>query len=251
MAVVDLVHGQVVGHDDPPEPPFPAQHVRQEPSVRGAGRPVHRVVGGHDAQRARLLDGRPEGRKTHLPQHSFGQFDGGAVPASVAHEVGGEMLEGAGDALALHPFHVGHGLAGDEVRIFAVGFLRASATNVARDVDRGGEDLAHTSRPRFAPDHDSHASHQAWIPHRGEAGGLRERGGTDGGETVQGFVMDEDGDPEPGVLLHEPLNGVDDPGGVAGFQVVHQACESADAVFADESLRFGRGETSLPVEKDL
>ncbi len=93
VEIGELRDGEPVGDDHSVEPPFPAQHIVQQPVI-GVGRnAVHLVVRRHHAARACLLDDDFKGVEKHVPQRAFSVGRGADVRPRLGLAMPGHMLE--------------------------------------------------------------------------------------------------------------------------------------------------------------
>ena len=136
-------HGPAVGGYIALELPLVAQNVHQQGVVAAAGLSVHTVVGTHHAMHTGLAHEVAEGGQIGVPQvvECRTRIEGMAQTLGTA--VHGKVL-GAGHSLqvmrvvALQAAHHGHAHLACQIGVLAVGFLSASPTRVAEDVDVGG-----------------------------------------------------------------------------------------------------------------
>jgi hypothetical protein len=211
--VVDRV---AVGDDEPLEAPIAAQGLVQQ-QRRGACREaVDGVVCAHHRPRStldhRLTEGWQVGGLQVLRRH----VDVEPVAAGLGPGMDREVL-GRGDGAgvfgirSLDPAHEGCGQRPGQVRVLAIGLLPSAPAGVTIDVDvrrPQGQALiaawiAVADGIELGPGFDRHCladpAHQALVPRRGQADGLREhRGRAVAGQAVQALVPPlVAADPEP------------------------------------------------------
>src|SRR3546814_10209630 len=112
-------------------------------------------------------------------------------------------MAGAGLCLPpppLQPLHRRNAEFADEAGVLAERLLDAAPARVARDVDDGRESEVHAACAHLARDQRVDVADEIGIPGRGEPDGLREGGRVLRRETVERFLVKEDGDAEAGVL---------------------------------------------------
>ena len=141
---------------------------------------VEEVVGGHDGPDVGFLDGGFKGGEVDFVEGALVDVGVDAVALELL-VVGGEVLEGGEDALALDAADVGVAEAGGEPGILAVPLKIAAPDGDAVDVDGGAEDHVAAVGAGFRTDGCALLLDEIGIPggSHGDAGG--EGGGEDWG----------------------------------------------------------------------
>ena len=138
-----------------------------------------------------------------------------AVGAGFGLAVRGEVLQRGNDVLLV--FESGISLktlnrrdshAGDQVRIFSVGFLDAAPAGFAGDVHHRRQCLVRAADARFLGRHLEKPADQFGIECGAQADRLGKAGAVDGRVTVQAFFVKNHGDSEAAVFDEKFLDGV-------------------------------------------
>ena len=142
VALGDIDDRSAVGDDEALELPGVAEMLLQEHGVIAGRLAIDGVVGAHHRLDVSLHHGRSEGRQVCLFEIARGNVDVEGVALRFGTGVNGEVLAG-GDRLwmvcvvTLHAFDKSDAHATRQERIFAVSFLSAAPTWIAKDVDVG------------------------------------------------------------------------------------------------------------------
>jgi hypothetical protein len=160
------------------------------------------------------------------------------------------MFEGGEDVafvaefgVALEAANGGDAEAGDEVRIFAIGFFDATPAGFTGHVNDGSEGVMRAAETSFERGHSKETFDEVGVEGGAERDGLGEAGAIGSGVAVQAFFVEHDGNAEAAVLKEEFLNGVGELGHGAGFFAASGIAGAADltetAAIAKGFLRFG------------
>ena len=171
-----VMDGAPVGHHQTLEAPLAFEDVHQQFVVFGAIGAVELVVRAHHRPRPRLFHCRLEGRQVKLAQRAL--VDPGVdTEAFALLVVGGEVLQGGADALALHAVDVaGCQLAG-QIGVFGKILKIAPAEGRALHVYPGAEHHIDPQGNGFFRQRLPQLAHQLHIPGGGQTGGRGEAGG--------------------------------------------------------------------------
>ena len=140
VAQIDVVDGTAIGDDETGKLPFVAQDVLDQQVASTRRLSIDAVVGAHERIRARFTNAGLEVREVRLAEVTFAHDRIECVALGFGSAVDGEVFHG-GDRLevlrmvALKPADELNRQPACEERIFAEGFLAASPTRVAEDVD--------------------------------------------------------------------------------------------------------------------
>ena len=110
--------------------------------------------------------------------------------------------------IALEAAHGGATELGDQIGIFAVGFLDAAPARIARDIDHGRQGLVRAADACFVSGHREQLLDESGIEGRAQADGLGEAGAILGRVAVQAFLVKHHRDAEAAVFEEELLDGV-------------------------------------------
>ena len=245
--IAQLPDGVIVGDDEAAKPPLLAQDVAQQPAAGMRGNTVDLVVRSHDTNGAAPVERFPERKQKRLAQQPLGDIRRSAVDSRLRLSMGGKMFQRGDDArfvakrgVALEAAHGGDAHARYEVRILAVSFFDAAPARIAGHVHHGGEGLVRAAQPGFERGHRKQIFDQRGVEACAERDGLRETGGAGRGLAVQALLVKHDGDPQPGVLQEEALNGVGEFRGFASPQSaagIRGAADLAQPATVAKSLR--------------
>ena len=201
---------EVVRHDDAIEGELVAQQAGQDLGRAGAGQPVDRAVGVHDARETGIADRGRERLGEHLAQLARAELHGRVVHPAFGQAVGEEVLaradDAAGERVGLEAAHVRRPEDAREVRILAVGLLDAAPARIARHVEHRRERLARAGGEHLLADHARDGLDERGIPRGREADRLRKHGGVAGAEAADGFLVDDRRNAEPCVLHEHALD---------------------------------------------
>ncbi len=180
--------GEVVGHDDPVEPPLPAQQVGEQRLVGGTGDAVDVGVAVHHRADA-LAHGHLERRQDHVGELTRTHRHRGVVAPGAGGGVPGEVLQRRVDTRRLQAADVGGRQDRHQVRVLAEGLLDAAPAVVTDDVEHRGQALVDADRVHVRADRDGHPLHQVRVERgrprqRGRVGGRAE-----GGEAGQALLV--------------------------------------------------------------
>src|SRR5690606_32050010 len=137
--------------------------------------------------------------------------------------VADEVLEGGVDTGRLETADVGRADGADEVRVLPDRLLHPPPAGVADDVEHRGQALVDPELAHRVTDRPGGLLDERGVEGRPPGQRGREGGGLPGGEPGEALLVDERGDPEPGLALEPalllpqpagPLRRVDRPGAV-------------------------------------
>ena len=184
-----------------------------------AGNAVDLVVGRHDSPRTRLTD-RLCGGQVNLPQLSGPDSGGAGVQAAGGFPLRAEMLGHHRHALALNAPDDGPGKAGRMEGILAVAFLTAAPAGIPQDVQRGDQREIHAQLPKLPPAHLPCLVKQLRLKGRPRRQIHRQQIAVQRLMAVRALAADQHGNPEAGMLHHEPLRQIIGADGVLSVQAV-------------------------------
>src|SRR5579863_3766082 len=179
MDAYQLHDAEVVGHYDAIETPFMAENIGQEMAVAVVRNAVQFVVGGHHRLHVGLCDRVIERPQEIFLNDAFGIIARSDVGAALRLSVDSEMLCGSEDvglievwAVALEPADGCDTDASDEVRVFAVGFFRATPSRITSQIENWSEAAIGASRTCLGGGGGQDFRHQSRVPGRGQSDGL-------------------------------------------------------------------------------
>ena len=175
----------------------------------GHQRAVHRVVGGHHHERARLPDAGLERHQVQLTQHRLGdpRVIGPALGLRVVAHV---VLHRRADPGRLQPGHVAGGDPGGQHRVLGEALESPAAERGAHQVDRRGQQHVDALAPRLGAEGGSELADELAVPGGAEGGGAGQAGrgvpvilgdAADSGRPVR---HDDRPEPEGGVAVGAP-----------------------------------------------
>ena len=196
---------------------------------------VHFVVGRHHADGAAFLQGFLEREQKSLAQHAHGDIGRGAIHAGFRLAVTDAVFQGGDQAgfvaeggVSLKAAHRGNAQARNQKRIFAVGFLHASPTRIAGNIDDRRQGLVGAARTSFEGGHRKQRFDQFGIESSTQRNRLRKAGAVNRGVTVQAFFVEDHRNAEPRILDEELLDGVGGFGHLARVQSLACIARTAD-----------------------
>ena len=140
-----------VGHHKALKVPLGAQDIGQQHAVFAGKYIVHAVVAAHHRPGLGFLDGGFKCRQVNFAQRTL-RHVGRCAHAAVLLAVGGKMLDGGTNPLALYAIDVPGGQLTGQHRVFGVIFKVAAAQRAALDVYGRPQHNANAERAGFPPD---------------------------------------------------------------------------------------------------
>ncbi len=207
-----------------PSNPHSPRRISREQLRRGVARhAVHVAVGRHDAGDPGVTDGRLEGEELLVAQFARSEVRGGLVESTLRQAVADHVLRGGEHAVrevrTLEGLHVGAAELGGEVGVLAIRLLQPPPARVARDVEDGREGVPSAGQQHPPPDRRYHRRHDLRVERRRRPDRLLEARRGPGDEAVQALLVDDDRDPQPGLLPKEILDRVGRRGDLGRAQV--------------------------------
>ena len=206
------------------------------------------VIRSHHADRSGFVQDRFEGIKESLAEYAHRHIRGRAVHARFRLPVAGKVLKGCDDALLVAELRItleaSHGSDAEprnQIRIFAISFLHATPTRIARHIHDRRQGMVGAAEPGLFGRHREKRLDQFRIERRSQRDGLGETRAINGRMAMQTLLVKNHRDSQAAVLDEELLDRVGEFRHAARVLALARVAGAADLAQSAAILKCGLG----------